>query len=217
MNRQPWTPEEDMILRELYPQESVFAKQIAAATGHTISSVYRRASILGIRKPESFRSVAGKIGTQHERAKANRFTKGMIPRNKGKKMSSDVYERCKGTMFKKGQKPVNFKPVGSERVNVDGYVEIKVANPRTWKLKHRVIWEEANGPIPPGYNVQFKNRNALDVRLENLYLISKADQMKNENSLVARYPKDLQEVIRLRGSIKRQITMYNRKRNEKES
>lgn len=201
----------------MYANDSVFAKEIADATGHTVSSVYQRAKTLGIRKPESFRSIAGKIGTQHEKARAHRFKVGLIPKNKGKKMSAEQYEKSKGTMFKPGQKPVNFKQVGSERVNRDGYIEIKVANPRTWKLKHRVIWEEAHGTIPPGFNVQFKNKNSLDVRLENLYLISKADQLKNENSLVARYPEDLQKVIRLRGSIKRQITMYNKKQNEQET
>lgn len=217
MERRHWTPEEDIILREMYANDSVFAKEIADATGHTVSSVYQRAKTLGIRKPESFRSIAGKIGTQHEKARAHRFKVGLIPKNKGKKMSAEQYEKSKGTMFKPGQKPVNFKQVGSERVNRDGYIEIKVANPRTWKLKHRVIWEEAHGPIPPGFNVQFKNKNSLDVRLENLYLISKADQLKNENSLVARYPEELQKVIRLRGSIKRQITMYNKKQNEQET
>ena len=48
----------------------------------------------------------------------------------------------KRTMFKKGNKPLNHREVGSERINVDGYVEIKVAEPATWKLKQRVVYEE---------------------------------------------------------------------------
>ena len=141
------------------------------------------------------------------------FSKGHIPHNKGKKMPPEVYEKVKATMFKKGQMPTKHRPVGSERVNVDGYVEVKVAEPGKWRLKHRVVWEEANGPIPPGYNIQFRNKNRQDLRLENLYLISRAEQMGTENSIHARYPEELKKVIRLKGAIKRQITEHYKRNN----
>lgn len=213
MNKRPWTSEEDEILIRLYNDPTIFAKHIAKLTNHCTSSVYSRAKKLGLKKPEIFRSIAGKIGTQSAASIAHRFRPGQVPYNKGKKMSAEMYEKAKGTMFKKGQKPANYKPIGSERINVDGYVEVKVADPGIWELKHRVIWEKANGPIPKGYNIQFRNRNSQDVRLENLYMISKADQVRTENSLIARYPKELQEVIRLKGTLKRQLTMI--KKNSK--
>ena len=84
-------------------------------------------------------------------------------------------------------------------------METKVAEPNVWRLKHRIIWEQHNGVIPAGYNVQFKNRNTQDCRIENLYIISKSEQMRTENSLVARYPKEVQEVIRLKGVVNRVI------------
>lgn len=114
-------------------------------------------------------------------------------------------------MFKKGNVPHNHREVGSERINVDGYIEVKVAEPGKWMVKHRIIWEQHNGPIPPGYNVQFKNHNPLDCRIDNLYLISKSEQMRTENSLIARYPKELQDVIRLKGAVNRQIHLRERK------
>ena len=40
------------------------------------------------------------------------FKKGQIPMNKGKKMSTEAYERCKGTMFKPGSIPPNRREVG---------------------------------------------------------------------------------------------------------
>ena len=43
------------------------------------------------------------------------------------------------TEFKKGQKPSNHRPVGSERVNIYGYIEIKVAEPRVWRQKQQVV------------------------------------------------------------------------------
>ena len=128
-------------------------------------------------------------------------------------MPSEVYERCAPTMFKKGNKPANHKPVGSERVNIYGYVEVKVAEPNKWRQKHRILWEQTNGPIPPGYILRFRNGNRQDITLGNLYLISRADQLKKENSLTARYPAELVEVIRLRGAIKRKI---NQKHKENE-
>ena len=102
-----------------------------------------------------------------------RFEKGHISANKGQKMSPELYEKCKATMFKKGHIPQNHKPVGSERINVEGYVEIKVAEPKKWMLKHRYIWEQANGPIPKDKIVIFKNGNKQDIRIENLMMISR--------------------------------------------
>ena len=65
-----------------------------------------------------------------------------------------------------GRKPV---PVGTERPSKDGYVVIKFRDDATvpmskdnWKLKHVWAWEQANGPLPEGYNVYFAdgdNRN----------------------------------------------------------
>ena len=214
MNGRLWTDAELNVLREKYPIPELTAKEIGELIGRSARQVYQAAERLGIKKPEIYRSIAGKKGTQSEAAKAHRFTKGQVPQNKGKKMSTEIYAKVAPTMFKKGNTPVNHREVGSERVNVDGYVEIKVAEPNKWKLKHRVLWEQVNGEIPSGMNIQFKNGNSQDVRIENLYLISRACQMKNENSLMSRYPKEVADVIRLRGSLKRQITMYNKKNNK---
>lgn len=99
-----------------------------------------------------------------------RFEKGHVPANKGVK----GIHLSPATEFKKGQMPVNYRPVGSERVNVDGYIEIKVKDPRTWKLKHAVVWENAHGPVPKGHAVTFADGNRLNVSLDNLLLISRS-------------------------------------------
>lgn len=99
-------------------------------------------------------------------------------------------------------------------MNVGGYVEVKVAEPNKWRLKHRFVWEEAHGPIPPGHNIQFRDGNRQNLSLGNLYMISRAEQCAKENSFHARYPEELKAVIRLKGSIKRQITEYNKKRQK---
>ena len=83
-----------------------------------------------------------------------RFEKGHVPANKGKKMPAEVYEKSKHTMFKKGHQPNNHREVGSERINVEGYAEIKVAEPNRWQLKHRVVYENY-------HNVKLKSTDVV--------------------------------------------------------
>lgn len=134
------------------------------------------------------------------------FKKKHVPANKGKKMSAEQYAKCKGTMFKKGNRPQNYRPVGSERINVDGYIEIKVKDPGTWKLKHRVIWEQYNGKIPKGMLVIFKDNNPLNCTLDNLLSISKDENLKMNRIGANEYTGIEKEVllnsIRLKNSIK---------------
>ena len=205
MQKRKWTQYEEETLIRLYEDPKVFPKDIAKMLGRTLPQVYNKARKMGLNAPMERIRMAGKIGMQHPKSIATRFSKGHIPPNKGKKVSPEVYEKMSVTMFKKGHTPVNHREVGSERINVDGYIETTVAEPNVWRLKHRIIWEQHNGVIPAGYNVQFKNHNTQDCRIENLYIISKAEQMRTENSLVARYPKEVQEVIRLKRVVNRVI------------
>ena len=213
MNRKVWTNEEVSILENMYSRTDVFAAEIAERLGRTVSQVYNKALALGLHRPSDARSRAGKIGARTEAAMEHRFRKGSVPANKGKKMSPALYAKCEPTMFKKGRPSLNKRPIGSERVNKDGYIEMKISEPNKWVVKHRFIWETFHGPIPEGYNVQFKDGDPTHTSLDNLYLISRSDQMKNENSLMARYPKEIQQIIRLRGTLKRQITLHNKKHN----
>ncbi len=216
MKRKPWTQEECELLKELYSRTDIFVSAMQRILGRSSTQIYQKAAALGLRRPEEIRVISGQIFSQSEAAKATRFRKGCIPPNKGKRMSPELYAKLAPTMFKKGHTPGNHKPVGSERVNVDGYIERKVAEPNKWECKHRIIWRQAHGDIPKGYNIQFKDGNPLNCTLENLYIISRAEQMQTQNSLMARYPKELQKVIRLRGAVKRQMTLHNKKLNKHE-
>lgn len=107
-----------------------------------------------------------------------RFEKGQVPFNKGLKqsdyMSHEAIEKTKPTRFQKGQPLVNHREVGSKRMTRDGYVEIKIAEPDVWKLKHRIIWEKANGPVSKSHRLIFLNWDRKDTRLENLEQVSYA-------------------------------------------
>lgn len=105
--------------------------------------------------------------------RTGRFENGSVSWNKGMK------GLCMGgnsvlTRFKPGVTPVNHRPVGSERVNVDGYIEIKTEEPNIWRQKHRVEWEKVNGPIPAGHVLWFKDNNRLNWQPSNLMLVTRA-------------------------------------------
>ena len=101
-----------------------------------------------------------------------RFEKGHVSANKGKKMPAAVYEKSKHTMFKKGHQPANRREVGSERINVEGYIEIKVAEPNRWQLKHRVVYENYHNIKSKSADVViFLDGNKQNFDIENLALI----------------------------------------------
>lgn len=101
---------------------------------------------------------------------STRFVKGGTSHNKGKKMSKEQYEKCKGTMFSKGHAPHNKLPVGAEVTRDDGYVQVKIAEPNKWKLRSRINWESVHGQVPDGYVLIRKNQIRDDDRPENFIL-----------------------------------------------
>lgn len=210
MSGRPWTEEELQVVKEMFPDH--YASELAKMLGRSKTSIYQQAKCLGVKSSKEKISRTGKMTAMNPNSVAARFKKGHVSHNLGKKMPSHVYEKAKHTMFKKGSIPANHRPVGSERLNVDGYIEVKVAEPNKWRGKHRVIWEKAHGEVPKGYSVHFKNGNRQDFSLDNLALISRSDLM-NQNSF-HRYPDELKEVIMLKGVVKRQINKYNKKRQE---
>ena len=113
--------------------------------------------------------------------RTGRFEKGNLPYNtgtKGLKVGSS-------TSFKKGNRPKNWRPVGSERINVEGYVEIKTVEPRTWKYKHVEIWQAINGPVPKGHVIIFADRNKLNFEPDNLIAIKRSElQYLNKHGLI---------------------------------
>lgn len=105
-----------------------------------------------------------------------RFQKGQVPHNKGKKMSPEVYEKIKGTLFQKGHN-VKTRHVGEERIDKDGYVMVKIEQPNRWRLKHLTIWEKHYGPLPKGHMVIFLDGNIRNFDLDNLALITRAENL----------------------------------------
>lgn len=107
--------------------------------------------------------------------KGGQFQKGHIPINKGTKGMFNVGGNK--TSFKKGNIPQNHREVGSERINADGYIEIKTKEPNVFELKHRVVYEKINGPIPKDCNVVFADGNKMNLNPDNLVLVSKSEML----------------------------------------
>lgn len=79
--------------------------------------------------------------------------------------------KSKETRFKKGHECMNARPIGSERVNAEGYIEVKISQ-RKWEKKHRVIYEEAYGKLQKGEVLLFLDGNRNNVELSNLKKVS---------------------------------------------
>ena len=109
------------------------------------------------------------------------FKKGNVAHNKGKKqieyMSQESIERTKKTRFKKGNKPKNYRPVGSERITKDGYIEVKVADPNKWETKNKIIYKQYFGDIPKGHKVIYADGNKLNNDINNLILVSDNEEL----------------------------------------
>ena len=109
------------------------------------------------------------------------FKKGSTPWNKGLK----GYMGANKTSFKKGAIPPQYRPVGSERVNKEGYLEVKIADPNKWELKHRYIYKKHYGDIPKGHNVIFADTDKTNFNIDNLILVSKSEMLiLNRNKLI---------------------------------
>jgi hypothetical protein len=59
-------------------------------------------------------------------------------------------------------------------------LEANVDGKRIQPLAHRVVWILANGPIPPGYEIDHVDNNPLNNKLENLRLATKSQNAMNK-------------------------------------
>lgn len=103
-----------------------------------------------------------------------RFLKGNIPWDKGLK----GWQKGKvGSWFKKGHLPQKTRPIGDERVNKNGFVEVKIGMPRVWKLKHHLIYEKYyNEKIGRWDKVMFLDGNKRNFDISNLKKVSNSEQ-----------------------------------------
>ena len=111
----------------------------------------------------------------------NKDTKGLTSANR--------------SSFKKGNRPQNWLPVGSEIVTTDGYVKIKVGEPNKWKLKHLLTWEAEHGKVPPGKIVIFRDSDKLNTELDNLVLVNRPVLLRLNQNRYSETPIELKPAV----------------------
>ena len=143
-----------------------------------------------------------------------RFEKGHVPINKGTRGMCNVGGNSGS--FKKGQKPKNYKPVGTERIDRDGYILIKVQDHGTWnqrwRHKSRVLWEQAFGPIPQKHALIFKDGNPLNCVLDNLMLVTKNELARMNKMKLKRTSTEETQVMHTLAKIKIRKAEINKRK-----
>lgn len=210
--RRQFTEVEIELIRRNYADS--LTEDIARALGRPTGSIHQKARKLGLSKSPEFvaeKAREAMLDPNHGGRKVQ-FPKGNVPANKGLRRPGYSPGDMAKTQFKKGQMPHTWMPVGSYRINPDGYVERKFGEEpgpyyMRWKPVHRQVWEDAHGPIPPDHVVAFlPGRKTTDpelITLDALELESRSE-MARRNS-VHNLPKPLAELVQLRGVLTRQI------------
>jgi hypothetical protein len=116
--------------------------------------------------------------------RSGRFERGHVPANKGKPCPpgrGGNHPNASRHWFVSGQAPHNASELGHERINKDGYVEICIAAPNPYTgaaqryvLKHRWLWEQANGPVPAGHALKCRDGNRLNTDPANWEAVPRA-------------------------------------------
>jgi len=193
MNR-TWTYNEEQYLITHYATTSnvELAKTLSKKNADRVMAKAKR---LGLKKSRQFLKESCQ-----QRENSGKFKKGLIPHNKGKKLSEDTKAKLVKTMFKSGNRPHNTLQVGAETQDKDGYVMVKVAEPNVWQYKHHVAYGE---PVPTGHNVIFLDGNKYNFERGNLQLVSNAELM-NRNTM-HRYPPELVQLLKTLSKLKKRV------------
>jgi hypothetical protein len=207
MKRNFYTEEEIKFLKDNYSDMRTAA--LATIMNRPLWSINCKAYELGLRKSTKHMKALQEIESQKliNSGKRHQFKKGQPSHNKGKKMPPELYEKVKRTMFKPGNKPGNIKKVGAIRIDHEGYTYVKIAD-SDWRLKHRVVYENVNGPVPDGHVVIFKDNNMHNFDINNLQMISQKENMLRNT--IHQYPEQIQSLIKLKNKLKNKI---NEKQN----
>jgi hypothetical protein len=216
--RSPFTPEIVATITRLYA--TTLTEDLAHIVGIPTARIHAYAKRYGLKKtPDFVREAArARTGPDHP-MRQHQFAKGHVPGNKGVK-GWQAGGRSPQTQFKKGTLPHTWKPIGSYRVNADGYLDRKVTDtgypPRDWVAVHRLVWIEAHGEIPDGHIVRFRDgMKTTDPQLltvERLECISRKEHARR-NAWHANWPPELKELKGAQIALTRAI---NRKQRQLE-
>lgn len=205
-----WTDAMVETLTKRYPHEPSLS--LAKEFGINTSRVYQKAARMGLKKTPEFLSSPESGRTDGKRGGSGRFKPGHRTWNKG--ASFNAGGRSKETQFKKGMKPHTWQPIGAERFSKDGYLQRKAFDtgypPKDWIGVHILLWQEHHKKdLPKGHAIVFKDGDKTNIVIENLECLSRAELMKRNS--VHNLPKELAELVQLRGALNRRINHAEKK------
>lgn len=219
MNGRRWTSNDDALMRDLYPH--IASSEVVKRLDRSLCAVYARADKLGLNKTAEYLASpdACRLRRGDNVGARTRFKKGQVPPNKGLRRPGWGPGRMKETQFRKGERRGRanrvYKPIGTERLSKDGYLERKVNDDlplqARWRAVHLIEWEKANGPLPKGFAVCFVNGDKTDRRLENLTLVSRADLCRRNS--IHNLPPEIKGAITVLGQLKRRIREKQNRRS----
>jgi hypothetical protein len=135
---------------------------------------------------DQIKGKCGRLGLKTGRSGC--FKPGHIPYNTGTK----GLKTGSSTSFKPGMMPHNWCPVGTEVIEPkDGYTKVKIAEPKTWKHKHVLIWEQKNGPLPQGSCVIFADGDRQNFEPDNLVAVERRELLYLNRKALIQSDKDL--------------------------
>jgi hypothetical protein len=221
--RDYWTPEDEQRLAELFPHSST--RTVAAAFNRTEAKISAKAARMGLRKSAEYLASpdACRLRRDCQAGIRYRFPKGNVPWNKDiPRRKGWAPGRMAETQFKKGCRTgranMNYKPIGAERISKDGYLERKIHDglpmQSRWRAVHLLLWEEIHGKVPKGHALAFRNGHRLDVRIDNLELITRRELMARNT--FHNMPEPLPELVLLRGRLNRKINKRTRAHEEQD-
>lgn len=170
-----------------------YASDIGAEIGRSASAVRVQAWLMGV-KPVSPR---------------NKSVTGIVPWNKGKRYKIVNTENMG---MPQNLRPADSLPVGTEKVQRGNYISVKftddpaIPHKKRWKLKHYLIWEAANGPVPDSKKLTFADGNNRNFALENIVLTDSAAVAKRvATQHHANTPPELHGLMAMVGKFKKRI------------
>lgn len=202
MTGQPWSAEDEAILRGCYAHW--LNTTLAEIFDRPAKAIGLKARKMGLKKSPELLQEAG------------RFERGHATWNKGAKGSTGSHPNSRRTQFKRGQMhgaaQHNYVPVGTRKVR-DGLLCVKLHDggryqAARWMPVHRLVWEAANGPVPAGHIAVFKSgKHTTDearITADVVEVITRAENMRR-NSYHNNYPKEVAQLIQLKGALNRKI------------
>lgn len=217
INRPRWAPTPDQVEAVRTRFQTTKTGVLADEFGVTYQAVWRLAKQMGLTKDRAWLNGPEGGRTDGSKGMGTRFQKGHTTWNKGVPGSTGTHPNCLRNHFKAGNRPHTWLPIGSHRLTKDGYLQRKCTDtgypPKDWVHVHRLVWEAAHGPVPDGYAVCFLSgqftADAAKLTADRLECIPRAELMRR-NSL-HRMPKQLAELVHLRGVLTRQINQRAKK------